>query len=121
MPLSFHTKAQKAAEAAECARKVSGSDEGFWKMHDKLFENQDKLDVDDLKVHAEAIGLNVKEFSECLDSGEMEEEVLKDLADASNYGISGTPAFFINGIPVSGAQPFSVFQQLIEAELAKVQ
>ena len=114
-PLGFHDKAQKAAEAAECA----GEQDMYWEMHDKLFENQGDLSVDSLKTYAADVGLDTEVFNECLDSGAMAEEVKKDMADGESYGVSGTPANFINGRFVSGAQPFSVFKQIIEEELAK--
>ncbi|MBU2634064.1 MAG: DsbA family protein [Nanoarchaeota archaeon] len=114
-PLSFHQNAQKAAEAAECA-----DDQGkFWEYHDVLFENQNALDVESLKEYAVDLNLDGDEFDDCLDSGKYEEEVKNDFQDGQSYGVSGTPAFFINGVSVSGAQPFSVFQQIIEEELAK--
>lgn len=112
-PLSFHQNAQKAAEAAECA----GEQGKYWEMHDKLFDNQAALGVDNLKKYAEDIGLDTEEFNECLDSGEMASEVQKDFNDGQTYGVTGTPGFFINGIKVVGAQPYSVFQQVIEQEL----
>jgi len=112
-PLGFHAKAQKAAEAAECAEEQ----DKYWEMHDKIFENQSAMGVADLKQYAADLGLNSGEFDECLDSGEMAEEVQKDLADGSKYGVSGTPTFFVNGVKLVGAQPFSAFQNLIEAEL----
>jgi protein-disulfide isomerase len=59
------------------------------------------------------------EFDQLLDSGAMASEVKKDFSDGQKLGVSGTPAFFINGIEVIGAQPFSVFEQVIEGELAK--
>jgi len=113
-PLSFHPKAQKAAEAAECA----GEQGKYWEMHDKLFENQQTLDIISLKRYANEIGLNIAEFSPCLDSGQMAAEVKKDFSDGQAAGVRGTPAFFINGRLISGAQPFSAFQQAIDAELA---
>lgn len=115
-PLGFHENAQKAGEAAECA----GEQDMYWEMHDVLFENQGSLGLEDLKKHAESIGLNMAQFNECLDSGLMEQEVLDDLAEGSSYGVSGTPAFFINGRGISGAQPFSNFKKIIDEELAKV-
>ncbi len=118
-PLGFHENAQKAAEAAECARFVAGNDETYWKIHDKLFENQDALDIESLKQYAKELGLNTEKFNDCLDSGQMENEVKNDLEEGQNYGVKGTPAFFINGRFVSGAQPFSVFEEIIEEELAK--
>ncbi len=117
-PLGFHEKAEKAAEAAECAGEFG--DAKYWEMHDKLYNNQDALDVDDLKSYAVELGLDATQFNDCLDSDKMADEVQADIDEGSSYGVSGTPAFFINGILVSGAQPFSEFEKIIDAELAKV-
>ena len=113
-PLNIHPGAQKAAEAAECAK-----DQGkFWEMHDKLFENSESLSLASLKQYAGKLGLDQGKFDECLDSGEKEEEVMKDFQDGSRSGVSGTPTFFINGQMIVGAQPYEVFEQAIEAALA---
>ncbi len=114
-PLGFHANAQKAAEAAECA----GEQGEYYKMHDKLFDNGVKGGTDSFKQFAEDIGLDTAKFNDCLDSGKMASEVQKDMKDGSAAGIRGTPGFIINGQLVSGAQPFSAFKQIIEAELAK--
>ena len=112
-PLARHKDAPKAAEAAECAR-----DQGrFWEMHDRLFENAERLGVADLKRHARAVGLDGPAFDGCLDSGRHEGRWRRDLADAESYGASGTPMFFVNGRLISGAQPFAVFARVIEEEL----
>tara|TARA_Y100000310_G_scaffold333613_1_gene411513 strand:+ start:225 stop:1298 length:1074 start_codon:yes stop_codon:yes gene_type:complete len=107
-PLSNHPFAQKAAEASECAEEQGK----FWEYHDMLFENYSALDVDSLKQYAVDLELDADAFNECLDSGQMADEVAKDFADGSAYGVSGTPAFFVNGVLVSGAQSFSVFEQI---------
>jgi len=114
-PLSFHENAQKAAEAAECA----GEQGKYWEMHDKLFKNQDALEVNSLKQYAKELGLNTKTFDDCLDSGKMDSEIQKDFEDGQDAGVSGTPAFFINGIPLTGAQPFEEFKKIIEQEINK--
>lgn len=114
-PLSFHPNAQKAAEAAECA----GEQDKYYEMHDKLFEEGVNGGVNSFKQFASDIGLDTNKFNECLDSGEMASEVQKDMQDGSAVGIRGTPGFIINGQLVSGAQPFSNFKQVIDAELAK--
>jgi protein-disulfide isomerase len=114
-PLSFHPSAQKAAEAAECA----GDQNKYWEMHDKLFQNQQALGVTNLKQYAADLGLNTGTFNSCLDSGKYAQEIQADMADGSAAGVSGTPSFFINGRLVVGAQPYQVFQQAIEAELAE--
>jgi len=114
-PLDFHQYAEKAAEAAECAHEQGK----FWEYHDKLFNNQQALDVTNLKKYAKDLGLNSSEFDDCLDSGKMASEVQEDLQDGTALGISGVPSFFINGIPIGGAQPYSSFQQIIDEELSK--
>jgi protein-disulfide isomerase len=113
-PLSFHANAQKAAEASECA----GEQGKFWEMHDKLFENQQALDVASLKQYAADLGLNTATFNSCLDNGDMASEVQKDFSDGQAAGVSGTPTAFVNGKKLVGAQPFSAFKPLIDTELA---
>lgn len=121
-PLPFHSAAQPSAEAAECA-----DDQGkFWEMHDKIFGEQAKQGTGtitysavELKKWASEIGLNTGKFNQCLDSGKYKSEVENDLADGSAYGVSGTPTLYVNGNPIVGAQPFSVFQAIIEQELSK--
>lgn len=114
-PLNFHANAQKAAEAAECA----GEQEKYWEMHDKLFEEGVNGGVGSFKQFASDIGLDTAKFNDCLDSGEMTSEVQEDFSEGSALGISGTPGFIINGKLVSGAQPFEVFKQIIDGELAR--
>ncbi|MBT3814291.1 DsbA family protein [Candidatus Woesearchaeota archaeon] len=117
-PLSFHQNAQKAAEAAEVAGELGG-DEKYFEMHDLLFEKGVAGGVASFKQYAREIGLDGGKFDKMLDSGEMAKEVQDDFIAGQQLGVSGTPAFFINGNLVSGAQPFSVFEQVIEAELSK--
>ena len=98
----MHPFAQKAAEATECA-----DDQGkFWEYHDLVFANQSAIDVDSLKGYADQLGLDIATFNDCLDSGKYEQEVLQDVQDGRAAGVTGTPAFFINGELVSGAIPF---------------
>lgn len=112
-PLSFHPMAHKAAEAAGCAYKQGK----FWEYHDKLFENQRDLSIENFKTWAKELGLNTEEFNNCLDQGLMASEVDNDFNQGVSYGVSGTPTFFINGVKVVGAQPFSVFKQVIDQAL----
>jgi protein-disulfide isomerase len=114
-PLGFHANAQKAAEAAECA----GEQGEYYAMHDKLFADGVKGGVASFKEFAKDLGLDTDDFNECLDSDAMAEEVKKDMADGQAAGIRGTPGFIINGKLISGAQPFDVFKQAIEAALAE--
>ena len=114
-PLPNHANAGKAAEAAACANEQGK----FWEMHKQLFANQTKLSVADLKAHAQAIGLDPAKFAECLDGGKMKVTVDTDQKVGAEAGVDGTPAFFINGQLLSGALPFTEFQKVIDAELAK--
>ncbi len=110
-PLASHRYAQKAAEAAECA-----ADQGkFWEMHDKMFANSNNLYVPSLKSYAESIGLDMKLFNDCLDSGVMAERISRDMQEATKRGVSSTPTFFINDIQITGAKPLSDFVQAINA------
>jgi len=113
-PLSqIHPYSEKAAEAAECA-----ADQGkFWEMHDIMFANQNNLYTNSLKQYAKDIGLNTDDFNSCLDSGAMKPRVDNDLRDGGEAGVRGTPAFFVNGRLISGAQPFSVFDSAVKNAL----
>ncbi len=111
-----HDSARKAAEAAECAR-----DQGkFWEMHDIMFQNQGNLEPDDLKQYAAQIGLDADKFDSCLDSGEKKAVVDADTRLGREWGVTGTPTFFVggeNGYKVVGAQPFSAFEEPIQKAL----
>lgn len=114
-PLSFHKNAQKASEASECAR----DQDKFWEMHDIIFENQDNIGVDALKSYAIDLGLDADKFNTCLDNGDKAQIVKDDLNYGSSVGVSGTPAFYINGVQVAGALPFENFKMIIDAELGE--
>lgn len=115
-PLSFHKQAPKAAQAAQCAN----DQKKYWEYVEKLWENQSAIQIEDLKKYAKETGLNEKQFSECLDGDKYAAEIEKDINDGMTAGVSGTPAYFINGIFISGAQPFERFQEIIEEELARL-
>jgi len=110
-PLSFHANAQKAHEAAECA----GDQDMYYEMHDALFENGVSGGVSSFKTYAADLGLDQAEFDDCLDSGKHEAEVKKDMADGMKAGVQGTPGFIIEGQLISGAQPYAVFEQLLNS------
>jgi protein-disulfide isomerase len=114
-PLDFHAQAEKAGEAAACA----GEQGKFWEMHDLLWVNTSKLQVADLKAHAATLGLDGPAFGQCLDSGRYAGLVGSDTEAGQGYGVSGTPAFFVNGRPLVGAQPFDAFAQVIDDELQR--
>lgn len=111
---SIHEDAQKAAEAGQCAQEQGL----FWEYHNILFQNTDALSEDDLRGYAETVGADVDEFNECLDSDRNTWEVLLDTRDGSEAGVSGTPAFVINGLLLGGVRPFEQFQAIIESALA---
>jgi len=122
-PLSFHKDATPAAAAAECAREQKG-DEIYFAYHDLIFEGQNELGQgtvnipeESLKQYAGELGLNTDEFNECLASYKYAAEIQKDFTAGQSAGVNGTPAFLINGQMVAGAQPFSSFEQVIEALL----
>ncbi len=115
-PLNIHAQAQKAAEASLCANEQGK----FWEMHDAMFADQRNLGVDQLKEKATQIGLDGAAFAECLDSGRTAEAVSADLQAGSALGVSGTPATFINGRPLSGAVPFEQLAALVDEELARL-
>ena len=114
-PLEFHKEAPKAAEGSMCA----ADQNKFWEFHDKLFANQQAIKPDDLKKHAADLGLDTARFNECLDSGKHAATVTKDFEAGKKAGVTGTPAFFINGIALSGAVPAEEFKSIIDAELKK--
>ena len=117
----IHPQAQKAAEAANCAKDQNK----FWEMHDKLFSNQSALQIEDLKKYAGELGLNAGTFNSCLDSGKYTDKIKKDQTDGEGLGVRGTPASFIgtingnavNGSQISGAVPFETFKATIDGLL----
>lgn len=114
-PLPMHKDAPKAAEAAACANEQGR----FWEMHDKLFGNQGALKIADLKKRAMDLGLEAAQFDTCLDSGKYAAEWKRDMDEGTRHGVSGTPAFFINGRMLTGAQPYENFAQVIDEELER--
>lgn len=121
----IHPNAVPAALAGECA-----DDQGkFWEMHDMIFINQkiwQGLEISQstslFKQYANEIGLNTNEFNSCVDSGKYLDEINNDLNDGRNYGVTGTPGFFVGNEKIGftkliGAQPFSSFQKVIDSQL----
>jgi protein-disulfide isomerase len=114
-PLPNHPNARPAAEAAACAE-TQGK---FWEYHDRLFANPTKLADADLKAHAAALGLDTAQFNTCFENRQQKAGVDKDVADGESVGVTGTPAFFVNGRSIEGAQPFEAFKRVIDEELAR--
>lgn len=114
-PLSaIHPFAEGAAEASRCAE----AQNKFWPMHDALYANQSKLTEDDLIKTASNIGLNQDAFASCLKAGTYKTAIHQDLEAGQKAGVTGTPAFFINGKFLNGAVPEEQFEEIINSELA---
>ncbi len=114
MPILAETSTA-AAEASHCA-----NDQGkFWEFHDLMFTDATARTREAYIKFAQDNSLDVATFTECIDSGKHTGEVTLDLIDGQDLGIRGTPAFYINGRMVSGAQAYEVFEAVIESELAK--
>jgi protein-disulfide isomerase len=114
-PLSFHKDAGKAHEAAHCA--ADQNKDKYWEFNKKLFADQKDIKVDTLKKYAGELKLNMDKFNQCLDSGKYTDLVQKNQEAGEKAGVSGTPAFFINGRMISGARPFEAFKEVIDDEL----
>lgn len=121
---AIHRDAFKAHEAANCA----GEQGRYWEMHDRFFENQNRLAASELSKHAEVIGLNPSEFEGCLEGGKYAAQIRKDIEEGRSAGVNGTPTFFLglqdseNGnlkvlSKIAGAQPYSLFKEAIERAL----
>lgn len=104
-----------AEEAALCA----GDQEQFWAYHDMLFANQREFEAEDLLRYAQELGLDAQRFERCLTDGGHRAQVEAETREARSLGLSGTPAFFINGLLLPGARPAEDFYRLIDAELAR--
>lgn len=124
-PLPFHKKAVPAAIAANCA----GEQGKYWEVHDFLFENPSKLDAASVISSSAGIGLDKAKFEACVNDKSKEKEIEKDVEDGQKYGVRGTPSYFIGkttdgdeitGTFIRGAQPYSVFKELIDEKLKAV-
>ncbi len=114
-PLSFHDRAIPAAIAANCADKQGK----YWEMHDQLMSNQRALTDADFEGYATKAGLDLAAWNECRKDPAVAAEINTDMEAGAALGVSGTPAFFINGIMLSGALPYDMFAQIIDKELGE--
>ncbi|MCK6502200.1 DsbA family protein [Myxococcota bacterium] len=112
-PLSFHPRAVPAAIAANCA----GEQGKYWEIHKAMMGNQRALEESDLLSYAQQVGVDVDKWQACRKDPKQEAEVMADFQAGQAVGVSGTPAFFINGIMLSGALPYEMFAQIIDKEL----
>jgi len=117
-PLSFHQSAYPAASATECVRALGG-DEYFYKMHDYLFENQENLTTETFEKFVEDSGIKYVLFTECFGTDQYKDAIYADQEAGGKIGVSGTPAFVINGTLLVGAQPIENFKMVIDQELNK--
>jgi protein-disulfide isomerase len=115
LPLPMHAKAPAAHAAAEAAHRQGK----FWAMHDKIFADQANLSPERYREYAREIGLDLARFDRDVADASTRQRIDADMAEAKRLGVSGTPAFFVNGRFVEGAVPFETFQQLIDEELGK--
>jgi len=113
-PLDGHPGALPAARAARCA----GEQGKFWEYHRSLMTAPGSLDVADLNSRATALRLDLGGFDKCLSSGRHEDAIQASLRQGEELGVTGTPAYFVNGRMLSGARPLEVFTELIDSELA---
>lgn len=113
LPLDIHPDAKAAHAAAEAAHRQGK----FWAMHDRIFTNQRDLRPETLEQYAKEIGLDLDRFRKDMAAPDVQARIASDMAQAEKLGVSGTPAFFINGRNLSGAQPFPNFKRMIDEAL----
>jgi protein-disulfide isomerase len=115
-PLAMHSGSDRTHEASECANEQGK----FWEYHAKLFQTQGGPRNDDALLDlARQAGLKEKKFKECLSSGKYKGLIQQEIAKGNQVGVRGTPAFFINGQSVAGAQPYGNFEKIVQSELSK--
>jgi protein-disulfide isomerase len=115
-PVDAHPKAKPAAEAAVCAA-AQGK---FWEYHKLLFEKAPQIDAPQLPSFAEQVGLDKTKFEACLAAHDGEALVTTDLEEGKKAGVSGTPSFFLNGVPLASGRSLAEFAKVIDAELARL-
>lgn len=114
-PLPFHKQAMPSSLAAHCAE-----DQGkFWEYHNNLFDVAGDLSETDLTKRATDLGLDMTKFAACTTSKQGEVTINAAYSDGAAVGVTGTPAFFINGRMLVGAQPIEQFRMIIDDELTR--
>jgi protein-disulfide isomerase len=116
-PLPFHPNATPAAVASEAVFRLGGS-AAFWKFHDAAFNNQKDLSPDKYVQWATEAGVDSAKFKDMITKPEVKAKVDADMAVGKSVGVTGTPASFINGVFLSGAQPLDKFTELVDQQLA---
>lgn len=122
----LHSKAPKEAEAAECAAE-QGGDSAFYKYVDGVYAvtpGENNLDLAQLPVIAQQIGLNVDTFNQCLNSGKYTQKVQNSYNEAIKAGGQGTPFILImvgtEAVTLQGAQPYDSMRAAIDAVLSGI-
>ncbi|MBI5118758.1 thioredoxin domain-containing protein [Candidatus Poribacteria bacterium] len=114
LPLSMHKFARKAATAA-----LAANDQGkYWEFHDKLFQNQSALSDATVQKIAEELGLDAEKFNKDIQGPAIQELIGRDVKDAQQAGITGTPTILVNGRLLK-KRSLAGFQEMIDAELKK--
>jgi len=116
-PLPFHNQARSASDAAMTVFALGGAD-AFWKFHDLVFDNQRELSAENYQGWAVLAGVDGAKFQAELSTRRQSAKVDEDVALATQLGVTGTPVFRINGIPLMGAQPIDRFKEVIDVQLA---
>jgi protein-disulfide isomerase len=119
-PLPSHTGAKRAAEMAFCVMKTSGA-ATFWKLHDKLYQSKDGYDDKTLLAAARSVGAGAAQVKACMEDKMQLAPMAADMTLGTSLGVDGTPAFFINGKKIVGAQPLDVFKKEVDAALKKAE
>jgi protein-disulfide isomerase len=117
-PLPFHKQARPAHEAAATVHAIAGND-AFWKFHDSAFANMQALTDENFEKWAVEAGADRAKFKAAYSAKKYAAKVDEDLAANKKIGATGTPAFRINGVTLSGAQPLEKFTEVIDAQLAE--
>ena len=112
---NLHPGSTKAHEAARCANEQGK----FWPYHDKLFASSPSTSPEVFKGLAKEVGLDAVTFETCLGSGKYQAAIKEDIAEGNRVGVGGTPAFFVNGRLITGAQPLEAFTRVIDDELSR--
>lgn len=115
-PLPTHPKARPAAEAALCAAEQGK----FWEFHALLFEKAPQIAPEQLAGIATEAGLDAAKLQECITSKRSSAQIDADLAIGKSAGVAGTPAFYVNGVPIAGGRTLDEFAKAIDAELARL-
>ena len=110
----IHPNAERAAEASLCAHEQGR----FQEVHGILFENQRDLTEVNILTQIKSLDLDTEKFRECLVSGRRKQEIREDVRAGNAAGADSTPTIFINGLYMSGAQPYDAIAAVINKELA---